>query len=91
MEQLTKKHTGKIIEQAIKETGYLMRTVAKELPYYNNTYKHPYFLQLQLLRGKYVRLMEDYHKLLKILVVAANSNQLTAIQKKIMEFLKRKD
>lgn len=156
MEQLTGKHEGKIIEEAIKETGYQMKAVAKglgitrntlykrlkdaeledsfiiqvsniihydfskvfpevyekvaakvednpgplyvaksrergvsdKLPYYSTEYKNPYFLQLQALTGKYLSLMDDYHKLLKILMVLANSNELIGIKKEIMEFLK---
>ena len=155
MEQLTEKHKGKIIEAAIKETGYQMKAVAKglgiarntlynrlkeveledsfiinvsniihydfskvfpevyervaakvennperlylhksgergasnELPHYSTEYKNPYFLQLQTLSGKYLRLMEDYHKLLKILMLLANNNELIGIKKEIMEFL----
>lgn len=159
MEQLTEKHKGKIIEEAIKETGYQMKAIAKglgiarntlynklketeledsfiihvsniiyydfskvfpevykrvaakvennperlylakpgersasgELPYYSSEYKNPYFLQLQALSGKYLRLMEEYHKLLKILMVLANSNELIGIKKEIMEFLKNEE
>ncbi|MCT4696904.1 MAG: helix-turn-helix domain-containing protein [Candidatus Cardinium sp.] len=159
MEQFTEKHKGKIIEEAIKETGYQMKAVAKGLgiarntlyirlkeadledsfiihvsniihydfskvlpevykrvaaqvehhperfyldksvgrrssyllPYYNSEYKNPYFLQLQTLNGKYVSLMEDYHKLLKILMLLANSNELVGVKKDIMEFLENEE
>lgn len=159
MEQLIEKHQGKIIEAAIKETGYHMKAVAKglgiarntlykrlkeavledsfiidvsniihydfskvfpevyksvaakvennperlyldrsgergasnELPHYNTEYKNPYFLQLQTLNGKYLRLMEEYHKLLKILMFLANSNDLIGTKKEIMEFLENEE
>ncbi|CAH2559857.1 helix-turn-helix domain-containing protein [Cardinium endosymbiont of Oedothorax gibbosus] len=156
MEQLTEKHKRKIIQEAIKETGYQVEAVAKgliiarntlykrlkeaeledsfiihvsniihydfskvlpevyervaakvennprrlylaksgkhnasnELPHYGTEYKNSCFIQLQALSGKYLRLMEDYCKLLKILVVLANSSQFVGIKKEIMEFLK---
>lgn len=155
MEQLTEKHKGKIVETAIKETGYQMKAVAKrlgiarntlytklreadlddafiihisniihydfskdlpevyeraaskfednserfyldksgepgasnELPHYSYEYKNPYFAELQTLSTKYLKLMEDYHKLLKALILLANTNELTSIKKEIIELL----
>ncbi|WP_419241689.1 helix-turn-helix domain-containing protein [Cardinium endosymbiont of Nabis limbatus] len=159
MEQLAEKHKGKIVEEAIKKTGYQMKAVAKrlgiarntlytrlkeaeledsfiirvsniihydfsrdfpevykrvsakfensperlyldksegpgtsnELPHYNAQYKNPYFLELQKLNGKYLRLMEDYRKLLKILMLLANSNELPDIKKDIIEFIENEE
>lgn len=61
--------------------------IADELPYYQNRYKHPYFVDLQALNEKYLKLMEDYYKLLKILTLLANNNELIGVKKEIMEFL----
>ncbi len=158
MEEHTEKHQGKIVEAAIKETGYQMKAVARELniarntlyirlkeaqledsfiinvsniihydfskvfpevyerakakvknkperfysdqpdqsgssdefpqlPYYEHVYKNPYFIEYNLLIRKYVRLMEDYRTLLKILTAIANNNELIGVKKEITEFL----
>lgn len=62
-----------------------------EFPHYDHVYKNPYFIQLQKLREKYLKLMEDYHKLLKILMLLANNNELVDIKKEIMEFIENEE
>ncbi|WP_339044041.1 helix-turn-helix domain-containing protein [Cardinium endosymbiont of Tipula unca] len=137
-------HKGKIVEEAIKKSGYQMKALAErlgiarntlytkikeaelddafiikigsiihydffidfphlsncEIPHYNNNNneeiqgayrnpgsRNPDFIQLQELNRKYLRLLEDYNKLLKILILLANNNDLMGIKKEITEFL----
>lgn len=47
----------------------------------------PYFIRLEKLNKKYLRLMEDYTKLLKILVVLANNNELEGVKQEIITFI----
>ncbi|WP_419241688.1 helix-turn-helix domain-containing protein [Cardinium endosymbiont of Nabis limbatus] len=146
------KHKGKIVEEAIKKSGFRMKALAKRLGIARNTLymrlkeaeiknsfiieigkvihydfsnefpglygnnenkgdleslgyesredshkymdesssmiRDPHFLQLQALNKKYLRLMEDYNKLLKILIILANNNELMGIKQEIMEFIK---
>jgi len=135
-----KEHKGKIVESAIKKSGYQMKSLAKRLGvarntlytklkeaelddvfivkiariihydfsidfpqlaaqlslnqveendgiYGNNLYRNPDFVELQLLNKKYLKLLEDYNKLLKLLILLANSNELVGIKKEITEFL----
>ncbi|MBX9890552.1 MAG: hypothetical protein K2X94_04745 [Amoebophilaceae bacterium] len=137
-----KEHKGKIVEEAIKNSGYQMKALAKKLGIARNTlytkikeaqlddafiikigniihydfsisfpnlqvdqgevqdhqgiyshaaYKNPDFIELQLLNKKYLKLLEDYTKLLKLLILLANSNELTGIKKEITEFLAYED
>ncbi|MGI2257490.1 helix-turn-helix domain-containing protein [Candidatus Cardinium hertigii] len=51
----------------------------------------PYFIRLQKLNKKYLRLMEDYHKLLKILIVLANNNELVDVKQEIMTFINNEE
>lgn len=145
-------HKGKIVEEAIKKSGFRMKALAKKLGIARNTlytrlkeadikdafiieigkvihydfsndfpgicgknakrdntpfpdyapkgdgYKYsdesnalikdPHFVQLQALNKKYLRLMEDYNKLLKMLIVLANDNELMGIKQEIMAFIK---
>ena len=55
--------------------------------YKNLNCKNPDLVQLQELNKKYLTLLEDYNKLLKILILLANSNELMGIKKDIMQFL----
>ena len=45
------------------------------------------FGKLEALSKKYFRLMEDYNKLLKVLIILANNNELTRIKQEIMDFI----
>lgn len=134
-------HKGKILEEAIKKSGYQMKGLAERLGIARNTLytkmkeaelddafimkvssiihydfsidfphlskcdvsynngeevqgmyknpgsKNPDFIQLQELNRKYLRLLEGYNKLLKILILLANNNDLMGIKKEITEFL----
>lgn len=136
-------HKGKIVEAAIKRSGYQMKSLADKLGIARNTlytkmkemeledsfiekigniihydfsidfpdlnnsartyaeesqaiyksagYKNPDFIQLQELNRKYLKLLEDYNKLLKILILLANSNELIGIKKEITEFLENEE
>ncbi|MGI2298907.1 helix-turn-helix domain-containing protein [Candidatus Cardinium hertigii] len=53
----------------------------------NDMISDPYCIRLKKLNKKYLRLMEDYTKLLKILVVLANNNELADIKQEIMTFI----
>ncbi|WP_243518512.1 helix-turn-helix domain-containing protein [Candidatus Cardinium sp. cBcalN1] len=50
--------------------------------------KDPYFDKLQALNKKYLNLMEDYNKLLQILILLANDNELIGIKQDIVGFIK---
>ncbi|AWN81796.1 helix-turn-helix domain-containing protein [Candidatus Cardinium hertigii] len=138
-----KQHKGKIVEKAIKKSGYQMKALAEKLKIARNTlygklkeieledalimriggiihydftidfphlcdnrdtrveeeapsytsmdYKHPSFIQLQELNRKYLQLLEGYNKLLKILIMLANNNELTGIKKEIEAFLTKEE
>ncbi|ROT47305.1 helix-turn-helix domain-containing protein [Candidatus Cardinium hertigii] len=138
-----KQHKGKIVEEAIKKSGYQVKALAERLGIARNTlytrmkemdlddsfilkigkiihydfsidfpaldtsqssyveepqvlyksagYRNPDFTQLQELNRKYLKLLEDYNKLLKILILLANSNELMGIKKEIMEFLENEE
>lgn len=51
----------------------------------------PYFVRLQKLNKKYLRLMEDYNKLLKVLMLLANNNELAGITQEIMACIKNEE
>jgi len=53
----------------------------------NDMISDPYCIRLNKLNKKYLRLMEDYTKLLKILVVLANNNELAGVKQEIMSFI----
>lgn len=147
-------HKGKIVENAIKKSGFRMKALAKKLGIARNTLytrlkeadiketfiieigkiihydfsndfpgiyernepkdntesrdydpkedrhkyfdesaviRDPYFLQLQALSKKSLKLMEDYNKLLKILIILANDNELVGIKQEIMAFMKNQE
>ncbi|AXI24113.1 Fis family [Cardinium endosymbiont of Sogatella furcifera] len=146
-------HKGKIVEEAIKKSGFRMKALAKKLGIARNTLytrlkeadikdafiieigrvihydfsndfpgiygengreeatdprgyaskedtcqyidetsaRDPYFVQLQLLNKKYLKLMEDYNRLLKMLIVLANDNELMGIKQEIMAFIKSEE
>ncbi|MGI2299843.1 helix-turn-helix domain-containing protein [Candidatus Cardinium hertigii] len=60
---------------------------AGELPLYDHLYKNPYFCELQVLREKYIKLMEDYDKLFKILILLANNNESVDLKKEIIKLI----
>ncbi|CAH2559858.1 helix-turn-helix domain-containing protein [Cardinium endosymbiont of Oedothorax gibbosus] len=143
-------HKGKIVEEAIKKSGFRMKALAKKLGIARNTLytrlkeadikdtfiieigkiiyydfsndfpgiyeknepkgnaespgyepkgdrheyidesaiiRDPHFTQLQALNKKYLKLMEDYNKLLNILIILANDNELVGIKQEIMAFI----
>lgn len=151
---IMEQHKGKIVEDAIKKSGFRMKALAKKLGIARNTLytrlkeadiketfiieigkiihydfsndfpgiyeknepkdnakspgyepkedghkytdesviiRDPYFVQLQALNKKYLKLMEDYNKLLKILIILANDNQLVGIKQEIMAFIKNEE
>ncbi|MGI2262039.1 helix-turn-helix domain-containing protein [Candidatus Cardinium hertigii] len=53
----------------------------------NDMISDPYFIRFEKLNKKYLRLMEDYTKLLKILVVLANNNELEGVKQEIITFI----
>lgn len=57
----------------------------------NAIIRDPHFVQLQALNKKYLKLMEDYNKLLKILIVLANNNELMGIKQEIIAFIKNEE
>ncbi len=131
---------GKIIEDAIKNSGYQVKALAERLGIARNTLyaklrggtlddefiqkvgqvihynfsldfphlrnkdelsqaadtagtyhvissKNPDFVKLHALDKKYLSLLEDYNKLLKLLILLANNNELIGIKQEITEFL----
>jgi transposase-like protein len=138
-------HKGKIVEEAIKKSGYQVKALAERLGIARNTlytkmreadldnsfiikvskiihydfsldfpnlyntqneliqaedpkgiynlpaYRNPDFIELQELDRKYLKLLEDYNKLLKLLILLANSNELMGIKKEITEFLENEE
>ncbi|WP_342265707.1 helix-turn-helix domain-containing protein [Cardinium endosymbiont of Philonthus spinipes] len=53
--------------------------------------KDTHFNQLQELNKKYLKLMEEYNKLLKALIIMANDAELAGIKQEIMAFVKEQE
>lgn len=57
----------------------------------SNIIKDPDFIKLEALNKKYLKLMEDYNKLLKILILLANNNEVMDIKQDIVAFIKNEE
>ncbi|CCM10151.1 Putative uncharacterized protein [Cardinium endosymbiont cEper1 of Encarsia pergandiella] len=60
---------------------------ADELPLYDHLYKNPYFFKLHALSEKYIKLMEDYDKLFKVLILLVNNNESVDLKKEMIKFI----
>ncbi|MGI2298908.1 helix-turn-helix domain-containing protein [Candidatus Cardinium hertigii] len=58
-----------------------------EWPLYDHLYKNQYFFKLQVLSEKYIKRMEDYDKLFKVLIRLANKNESVDLKKEIIKFI----
>lgn len=58
---------------------------------WNDKIKDPYDLRLQKLNKKYIHLMEDYNKLLKVLILLEKDNVPMALKQEILGFVKNEE
>lgn len=77
--------------QEIDLNKSLVSHIADDAPTCDHPYQNAYLIQLETLREKYIKLMEDYYKLLRILTLLANSSQVAGLKREIMELIENEE
>jgi hypothetical protein len=67
------------------------QTAEKKGAYHLLSSKNPDFAKLHALDRKYLKLLEEYNKLLRLLILLANNNDLMGIKQEITEFLEEEE
>ncbi|UWW97439.1 MAG: hypothetical protein NMK33_02655 [Candidatus Cardinium sp.] len=77
------------VQDHIEPPDYKFKgNVARLIDESNALIRDSNLVKLEALNKKYLRLMEDYNKLLKVLILLANDNDVMNIKQDIIQFLK---